>query len=136
MINFTVYGDPVPWGRPRFVRVGNYLRAFVDKKTAKGKEDFIKDSKKYCPEKPWICPIRLRVYFYLSMLKSFSAVKRAKAESGLIRPAKRPDADNYLKLILDAMNKIFYNDDGQVVDIYCHKFYSTEPRITVYLEEI
>ena len=31
------------------------------------------------------------------------------------------DLDNILKPILDAMNKLVYDDDGQITDLHCHK---------------
>jgi len=31
------------------------------------------------------------------------------------------DLDNILKPILDAMNGLVYDDDGQITDLHCHK---------------
>ena len=31
------------------------------------------------------------------------------------------DLDNILKPILDAMNGLIYDDDGQITDLHCHK---------------
>ena len=39
-------------------------------------------------------------------------------------PAKRPDLDQYIKLVLDALQGVLYKDDSQVVDIYASKRYS------------
>jgi len=36
-------------------------------------------------------------------------------------PAKAPDLDNYLKLYLDAMNKLVFNDDAQICRIETSK---------------
>jgi len=33
----------------------------------------------------------------------------------------RGDADNYLKSILDGLNKIAYNDDGQILNLKGYK---------------
>jgi crossover junction endodeoxyribonuclease RusA len=38
------------------------------------------------------------------------------------RPAKRGDLDNYAKLALDAMNRILWHDDSQIVEIHAHRF--------------
>lgn len=38
-------------------------------------------------------------------------------------PNVRPDADNYLKLVSDALNEEAYADDGQIVDARCIKRY-------------
>ena len=47
---------------------------------------------------------------------------------------KRPDGDNVAKSILDALNKIAWNDDAQVSDLTVRKRYSTRPRVEVTIE--
>jgi Holliday junction resolvase RusA-like endonuclease len=49
---------------------------------------------------------------------------------------KKPDADNCIKSILDALNNIAFDDDGQVADIKAWKLYSDNPRAEIILEEI
>lgn len=46
----------------------------------------------------------------------------------------RPDIDNYIKAILDSLNEIVWQDDGQVAELYASKKYETKecgPRIVV-----
>ena len=50
---------------------------------------------------------------------------------GIIRPTKKPDADNVLKVVADSLNHIAYKDDSQIVDAYVRKFYCEKPRIEV-----
>lgn len=38
------------------------------------------------------------------------------------RPAKRGDLDNTLKVILDSLNGIAYQDDSQIVSIHAQRF--------------
>ena len=47
----------------------------------------------------------------------------------------KPDLDNVLKAVLDAMNDVVYVDDSQVVNMVAHKRYSAQPRIEVYVNE-
>ena len=42
-------------------------------------------------------------------------------------PTSKPDLDNFLKLFLDAMNKVVYMDDSQIVEIFATKVYSKYP---------
>ena len=45
---------------------------------------------------------------------------------------RRRDTDNMSKCVLDAMNKIVYNDDTQVIDLHLHKRIDKDaPRIVV-----
>jgi Holliday junction resolvase RusA-like endonuclease len=50
---------------------------------------------------------------------------------GKIRPAKKPDADNIMKAIADALNGIAYKDDSQIVNVTITKWYSDTPRVEV-----
>lgn len=56
--------------------------------------------------------------------------------AGVIRPTKKPDMDNCIKIIADALNKIAYHDDTQIVDCQVRKFYSDDPRVEVRILEI
>lgn len=44
---------------------------------------------------------------------------------------KKPDIDNYIKLVLDALNGIAWEDDNAVANIAASKGYSFEPRTEV-----
>lgn len=48
----------------------------------------------------------------------------------------RPDTDNYVKGILDALNGIVVKDDSKIVDIVAQKFYSDTPRIEAVVSEL
>ena len=62
--------------------------------------------------------------------------KKAAMMAGQIRPTKKPDADNCAKSVLDALNKIAFDDDSQIVELHVNKYYSENPRVTITLEEI
>ncbi len=55
------------------------------------------------------------------------------AERGEIRPTTKPDLDNYLKAIKDALKGICWRDDSQVVAYRepFGKYYSAKPRVEV-----
>ena len=58
-------------------------------------------------------------------------IKNSKSKMSLIienilHPITRPDTDNYIKPILDALNGILYEDDGQVYKISATKKYTTD----------
>jgi Holliday junction resolvase RusA-like endonuclease len=52
-------------------------------------------------------------------------------ESGELRPVKKPDMDNVLKVVADALNSVAYRDDTQIVDCQLRKFYDKQPRVEV-----
>lgn len=59
----------------------------------------------------------------------------AKKISGEIRPTKKPDLDNIIKIILDSLNGIAYIDDSQVVNLTVEKRYAEKPRVELILSE-
>ena len=48
-----------------------------------------------------------------------------------ILPTSKPDVDNVIKGIFDAMNEIVWKDDKQAVDVSIRKRYSETARATV-----
>ena len=65
-----------------------------------------------------------------------SKKKLADALQGVILPAKRPDLDNYVKMVLDACESVVYIDDKQVVRLRASKVYGETPGIEVTFIEI
>jgi Holliday junction resolvase RusA-like endonuclease len=51
-------------------------------------------------------------------------------------PVTRPDADNYLKGILDGLNGIAWEDDAQIVSISVTKIYHDTPGVHLSISEI
>ena len=68
--------------------------------------------------------------------KATSNKARERMAAGLEVPAKKPDIDNLLKAVLDALNGKAYHDDNQIVEISAKKLYSNEPRTVVFISEL
>lgn len=52
-----------------------------------------------------------------------------------ISPTKKPDIDNVVKIVLDALNKIAFKDDNQITKLYVEKIYGLEEKIVIRIEE-
>lgn len=52
-----------------------------------------------------------------------------------INPIKKPDIDNIVKIILDAMNEIAFKDDTQITKLNVEKKYSEAESVLVKIEE-
>jgi len=109
--------EPKAKPRPRFARSGDAVRAFtpVSAKLSEWKirQEFLK-----LEAPPLEGPLMLMVKVYLA------PPKMAKKWQGVAQPTKRPDLDNYIKTVLDALNKYAWKDDSQVVRIVGEKCYS------------
>lgn len=90
-------------------------------------------------EYPYFKPIETRVKVtiiaYFDIPKSTSRKKEAEMLSESISPTKKPDVDNIVKIILDAMNKFAFKDDTQVTKLEIEKKYAKSPKIYIKIEE-
>lgn len=50
-------------------------------------------------------------------------------------PTTKPDGDNILKVVLDALNGLAYDDDRQVVKMCIIKVYGANPGLVVKVSE-
>ena len=134
MISFTVYGEPIPWKRPRFN--GKSKHVYEDSKVREYKAKVIEafeESGGKVYEKD--VPLRMSVRFYLGVPKSASKKKIREMISKLF-PTKRPDNDNLYKGIADALNGIAYYDDSQIVITHIYKRWTEYPRVEITIEEV
>ena len=82
-------------------------------------------------------PIRARIEIYYSVPKSYSKRKIEVIKDGTDYPMKKPDCDNVVKIVLDSLNKIAYDDDKQVVELTVLKRWTFDNvRIEFEMEEI
>ena len=51
-----------------------------------------------------------------------------------ISPTKKPDIDNIIKIVLDALNKMAFRDDSQVTKIEVEKIYGPVEKIKVKID--
>lgn len=81
-------------------------------------------------EAPITGAIKLQITINLEPPASWGTRTRNEAIQGSIAPTKRPDIDNYVKAIMDALNQILYQDDAQVVHLTVIKVYG-KPSILI-----
>lgn len=131
---FEMIGDIVGKARPRMnTRTG---RAYTPTNTKlyeySLRQWFIRD---YPYFKPIETRVKVTIIAYFGIPKSTSKKKKAEMLQGIISPTKKPDADNIVKIVLDAMNKFAFNDDTQVTKLEIEKKYDKIPRIYIKVEE-
>jgi Holliday junction resolvase RusA-like endonuclease len=136
-VEFTIHGPPVGKGRPQFSTYGGHVTARTPQKTVIY-ENLVKmeyqqqsDGQKFDNDSM----LEVEIDAYYPIPKSVSKKKQSAMMAGEIRPVKKPDCDNVVKVILDSLNHIAYHDDVQVVDVSLHKWYSDEPRVVVVMQE-
>lgn len=138
MYKFTVYGPVVAKQRPRVTRRGNFVKTYTPEATANYETlvrlSFIQENpnfKTIAKDIPLTCIITI----YKGIPKSTSKKKREMMLNGQIRPTSKPDIDNSVKSIFDALNGVAYNDDSQIVELSVKKYYSETPKVEVKIME-
>ncbi len=81
-------------------------------------------------------PLRVSITAFYEPPKSTSKKRQKIMLEGYEKPCKKPDIDNIVKVILDALNGIAYRDDTQVVSLSCQKRYAEESRVEVEIESM
>jgi Holliday junction resolvase RusA-like endonuclease len=134
-IEFTVDGPPIGKGRPKAVRFGNQVRMYTPKKTSEYETDIAFKAAQVMADLEAVeTPVSVGVLAYYPIPASWSKKRQQAAIDGTEIPGK-PDLDNVLKAVLDALNGVVYVDDKQVVRLTGGKAYSTYPRLVVWVTE-
>lgn len=138
MIRFKIPGEPKGKGRPRITMRGAHAVAYTPKDTA-SYENWVK-----CRFQMERCekiqgadtPIAATINVVYPIPKSATKKARELMLADKVRPTKKPDCDNIVKIIFDALNGLAYDDDKQIVSLIFKKTYGDDPRVEVALEEI
>lgn len=127
-VGFEVVGLPLPQGRAR-ARVVQpygqraYARFYDPPRSANWKQTIMLQALPYRPAKPSERAIFLRLTFRMPRPKSLA--KRVSQHT------KKPDLDNLVKAVQDALRGVFYRDDSQIAELQAVKRYSPTPGVTV-----
>lgn len=135
---FTIPGEPRGKGRPRFARRGNFVRTYTDEKTQsyEGKIATMALATRPAGWTAFAAPA-----FAVSMCCRFGipASASAKKRGAMIGEpcSKKPDADNILKSVCDALNGIAWMDDSAVTHVAMHKVWTLDnPGVEVRIEAL
>lgn len=122
-ISFFVHCEPVPQPRAKVSTRGGFARAYVPKGHASHSlKDAIRDSVRGCERLEG--PIACKLEFFFERPKSHTKKQRqCDWHTG------RGDIDNLQKLVFDALNKIAYEDDKQIVSVMAVKRWVEFPHI-------
>ena len=133
-MEFDVMMEPRGKGRPRFTRDG---RTYTPSETTAAEKEIaaaywaLRERSYYERN----VPIALHVEAYFKIPPSYVKRKLKAALAGEWLPTKRPDGDNILKLVADALNKAAYYDDSQIVYMTIKKKYASRGFLRIRIEE-
>lgn len=133
---FEMFGDPVAWARPGRNRAQG--KTFTRKRQRGHMNAVATQAALAMRGRPPLIPgisVAVTIMVWMKIPASWPAWKKGDATQGTVRPTCKPDADNFAKLVKDALgppkvrNKamgpgVVWNDDAQVVDLFVRKFYT------------
>ena len=137
-ISFFYAGEDIPQARIKTRLIGKpggpqFVKHYDDPKSAEFKQKvqaYVKLKLEPTGFKPFTGPVRLWVRFVLSRPEGAKVKRRP-------LPIKRPDLDNFLKGFKDALRRVVWMDDSQVVGYReMDKVYGSRPGIYFMAEEI
>ena len=136
IIEFYIYGVPVPEGRARFTKAGG---TYTPAKTRAWKKQVNKAALEAFIESGMFGPlagaIRMTLDFTLPIPPSWTKRKQSEASGQFIRPIGKPDCDNLAKAVMDGCNEVLYFDDAQIVALSVRKRYGLVPHVCVIIDE-
>ena len=131
---FEVPGHIKGKGRPR---VNSYTGMIYTPTTTKDYEYLVEQYflLKYPKFKPFEGRLSVNIIATFNIPKSTKKCEVEKMLQNQISPTKKPDIDNIVKIILDAMNKFAFKDDTQITKLSVEKKYGEEEKIYIEIEE-
>lgn len=127
---FTVPGQPVSKGRPRFGTIQGRARVFTDRKTENYEGLVCMAARPHAPAVPSDAPLSVDILAVFKrpkrLLERYAKTGELKhADEGAMLHPGKPDLDNIVKAVLDGMNRAgIWLDDSQVACICASKFYA------------
>ena len=126
MIKFLVKTRPKPQQRHRSNGRFQYDPSSKDKK------EFLLQCKQFAPKTPTLRNIEMELTFCYKRPRNHFRSKNKKLilkEDSPTYKASKADIDNLAKFYIDAMNKVFYKDDAQIVTLSANKVWGSEDYI-------
>lgn len=132
--SFVVPGKPQGKARPRF---DSRRKVTYTPQKTKIYEELVRSSfiVNYKGAVPLEGAIRARIIAFFPIPKSATKSVQEAMADGEIYPTVKPDLDNIVKAVLDALNGYAYKDDAAIVDVSAVKMYSFFPKVLVTLAD-
>ena len=134
---FQVPGKPVGKGRPRAAKRGKHITLYTPEATATYESTVALAASQAMAGQPLIDgPVEVVMRIVLPIPVSWPKRNQAGALEGKVLPVVKPDSDNVVKAVFDAINGVVWHDDTQVVDMHVRKRYGAVPCVNVIVSQL
>jgi len=140
MIRIILPGEPHAQGRPRFRNMGKFVATYDPPESrnwkATAQQHFVTAMREAAEAGPLLGPVEVTIRAVFTCPKTDYRKNNPRGQ----RPhAKRPDAENVAKAVLDAGTGVLYADDSQVSSLRIEKVIGAQgeaPRVEVTVREL
>ena len=136
---FEVPGEPIGKARPRVVDG----HAYTPSRTKAYEEAVRLAYKQAVKDRPELerrwdkdAQLSIQIAAFYQVPKKVSRQMKAAMLRFEDRPRKKPDLDNVLKIVSDALNGLAYHDDSQIVHMDASKYWAITPCVWVTISEV
>ena len=136
-VTFHVPGKPQGKARAKTFHTNGITRTVTPERTVLY-ENLIKEQYMHHAEGLYLdygTPVTLRIVARFLPPNSASKAFKKRMLEGEVFPLKKPDMDNIVKVVSDALNGVAYHDDTQVVLVVAKKAYSAMEGLDITVEE-
>ena len=136
-IMFTVYGQPVAKGRPRFSTRGKFPVAYTPEKTKTYEAEVGLMAKAAMGvTKTLEGALEAFIYVTFPVPASYSKKRTEACLNETEKHIKKPDLDNVVKSVIDGMDKVVFNNDSQIMSIHATKVYGEIAKVEVLVRQV
>ena len=136
-VMFTIYGEPVPKGRPRFSTRGKFPVAYTPEKTKHYESEVGMMAKAAMgASEPLEGALEAFIYVTFAVPASYSKKRTEACLSGQEKHTKKPDLDNVVKSVIDGMDKIVFENDSQITSIHSTKVYGEVAKVEILVKQV
>ena len=128
--HFVMYGEPRGKERPRVANGHAYTPPKTREYEVELRLTWMQERHGF-----YTGNVQMKIIAYYGIPKSAKKADRARMLDGDIRPTRRPDCDNVLKIVADSLQGIAYFDDKQINAMAIEKRYADTPRVEVWLTD-
>lgn len=136
-IRLEIHGKPVGKGRPKFsTKTG---RAYTPKQTVLAEREIRQAWREQGEPRLPDTALEILIELYVQRPQSHYKKDGSLSAEGLRHPIprnKKPDVDNALKLVMDALNSMAYRDDVQIANATVRRFWGEWPKTVIEVKEL
>ena len=136
-IMFTVYGEPIAKGRPRFSTRGKFPVAYTPEKTKTYESEVGMMAKVAMgASKALEGPLEAFIYVTFPVPASYTKKRTEACLKGFEQHTKKPDLDNVVKSVIDGMDKVVFDNDSQITSIHATKVYGEVAKVEILVRQV